>query len=49
MSCSACSKRRQSRIVPVNPAKKTAERQSNPNGAKEQGNTLRQHLRYTGR
>lgn len=49
MSCSACTKRRQGRIVPVNPAKNPAERQGNHNGAKEQGNTLRQRLRYTGR
>ena len=50
MSCSACAKRQQGRIVPVNPSvKKPAERQGNPSGAKEQGNTLRQRLRYTGR
>lgn len=48
MGCSACEKRRQGRIVPVNPAKKP-DTQSNPKGAKEQGNTLRSKLRYTGR
>lgn len=48
MSCSACAKRRQTRIVPVNPHKQP-ERKANPNGAREQGNTLRQNLRYTGR
>lgn len=49
MSCSACSKRRQGRIIPVTPAKQPAERKGNPNGAVAQGSTLRSKLRYTGR
>lgn len=49
MACSACSKRNQGRIVPVNAAKKPAERQSNSNGAKAQGHILRERLRYSGR
>lgn len=50
MGCSACSQRKSTgRIIPINPNKKPADRQDNPSGAKEQGNTLRQRLRYTGR
>lgn len=49
MSCSACSKRRQGRIVPVIPPRKQPEKQANPKGAVEQGNLMRGRLRYTGR
>ena len=49
MSCSACAKRRTGRIVPVTPGNKQGNTKDNANSAKEQGNTLRQVLRYTGR
>lgn len=51
MSCGACGKRRQGRIVPVNPnaGPKSAERVVNPNSARARGNVLRKVLRYTGR
>lgn len=49
MGCSACSQRKTGRIIPINPNKKPAERQANPNSAVEKGNTLRQRLRFTGR
>ena len=50
MACSACEKRRQGRIVPVNPATKPkSNQQGNANSATAQGNALRNQLRYTGR
>ena len=50
MGCSACSQRKSTgRSIPINPNKKPAERQGNPQGAVEKGNTLRQRLRFTGR
>lgn len=46
MSCTACSKRRTGRIVPVKP---TTKKQPQGRTAIEKGNTLRSKLRFTGR
>lgn len=47
--CEPCSKRRQGRIVPVNPSNNRPTRSGQDNGASQKGGVFRDKLRYTGR
>lgn len=49
MSCSACARRREGRIVPIVPNKQKPERTEDNTQPTKRGNKLISKLRYTGR